>query len=195
MAPAEWDRARSQLDFPPDEPSTPWRERALTRAITLGGAFDPALLGPGTGLNDPEVLTAGLPSVGVVSSAASMAEIWSRTVTTTHGGAALLEPHTVGDVTRCLAAGPTVLRTPPPHARWATGYMLRSGLAPMLGPRSFGHDGAGGQLCFADPDASVGFAFLTNRLRNRDDDRAAGLVDALRLCLETGRGDDARTGQ
>ena len=73
--------------------------------------------------------------------------------------------------------------------------MLRSGLAPMLGPGSFGHDGAGGQLCFADPDADVGFAFLTNKLRNRDDDRAAGLVGALRLCLETGRGDDARTGQ
>ena len=53
----------------------------------------------------------------------------------------------------------------------------------MLGDASFGHDGAGGQLCFADPDAGVGFAFLTNVLRNRDDERAAHIVDALRACL------------
>ncbi len=179
VAPAAWDPARSDLDFPPDSPATPWRQRTMTRAITLGGAFEPGLVAPSSGLNDPVLQAAGIPGVGVVSTARSLAEVWARTI----GSAPLLDPDTVRDATRCVADGPTALGTPPPHARWASGYMLRSGLAPMLGPGSFGHDGAGGQLCFADPDADVGFAFLTNNLRNRDDTRAADLVAALRDCL------------
>ena len=29
-------------------------------------------------------------------------------------------------------------------------------------PRSFGHDGAGGQIAWADPDSGVSFVYLTN---------------------------------
>ena len=32
------------------------------------------------------------------------------------------------------------------------------------GPRTFGHDGAGGQLAWGDPDSGVSFAYLTNGL-------------------------------
>ena len=35
---------------------------------------------------------------------------------------------------------------------------------PMLGPTSFGHDGAGGQSAFADVQSGVGFAYLTNQM-------------------------------
>jgi CubicO group peptidase (beta-lactamase class C family) len=82
-----------------------------------------------------------------------------------------------------LAEGPGVPDLPPPHARWATGFMLRSPIAPMLAESSFGHDGAGGQLAFADSLARVGFAYLTKRLRNHDDDRAERLVGALRTVV------------
>ena len=34
-----------------------------------------------------------------------------------------------------------------------------------LTPTSLGHDGAGGQVAFADPDHEVGFAFLTKSLQ------------------------------
>ena len=44
------------------------------------------------------------------------------------------------------------------------------GKGPMRGfghghsPGTFGHDGAGGQLAWADPDSGVSFAYLTNGL-------------------------------
>ncbi|SDU86109.1 serine hydrolase domain-containing protein [Jiangella alkaliphila] len=184
VAPAGWDRARSRLTFPADAPSTPWRRRTVTRAITLGRAFTPELVGDGTGLDDPAVLAAGLPAVGVVATARALARTWSRVVTETDGAPALLRPEAVRDATRVLAEGPGVLDLPPPHARWATGFMLRSPIAPMLAESSFGHDGAGGQLAFADPVARVGFAYLTNRLRNHDDDRAERLVGSLRSVVD-----------
>ncbi|MBB5788453.1 serine hydrolase domain-containing protein [Jiangella mangrovi] len=183
LAAAGWDRARSQLTFPADAPTTPWRPRTITRAITLGGAFGPELVGDGAGLDDPAVLAAGLPAVGVVSTARALARTWSRVAVATEGEPALLKPDAVADATRPQAEGPGVLDLPPPHARWATGFMLRSPIAPMLAESSFGHDGAGGQLAFADPVAGVGFAYLTNRLRNHGDDRADRLVTALRTVL------------
>ncbi len=183
VAPAAWDRGRSALDFAPDVPGVPWMRRAATRAITLGRAFDPELVGPRSGFNDPEVLAAGIPGVGAVSTARSLARAWSTTIVPTEGGKPLLEPEPIADATRCLAEGESAFGSPAPHARWGTGYMLASELAPMLSSRSFGHDGAGGQLSFADTGADVGFAFLTNRLRNLHDRRAATVVGALRWCL------------
>ena len=48
---------------------------------------------------------------------------------------------------------------------WGTGFMLASPPGqPMLGPRSFGHSGAGGQLAFADPDRHLAFAYVTNQM-------------------------------
>jgi CubicO group peptidase (beta-lactamase class C family) len=183
LAEAAWDHARSDLSFPPDHPDTPWPRRTITRAITLGSAFVPELVGPGTGLNDPALLRHPIPALGVVSSARSLARVWAHTVGGVDGSPPLLGTDAVADASRPVSEGKTALGTPPPHARWATGHMVRSPLAPMLSDRAFGHDGAGGQLCFADPSRNVGFAFLTNVLRNRDDDRAARLVEALRWSL------------
>ena len=53
----------------------------------------------------------------------------------------------------------------------------------MLGPRSFGHAGAGGQLAFADPDYCVGFAYLSNQMGGYGDERARKLTLALRSAL------------
>jgi len=184
LAEATWDPAASDLRFPPDNPDVDWRRRTITRSITLGAAFTPELVGPGTGFNDPEVLRRGVPALGVVSSARSLARSWARLVTPLEGGAPLLDASSCVDAARCRSAGPSVLGTPGPHPRWASGHMVHSALAPMLSNASFGHDGAGGQLCFADPRAGVGFAWLTNVLRNRGDRRAGSMVDALRGCLD-----------
>jgi CubicO group peptidase (beta-lactamase class C family) len=54
----------------------------------------------------------------------------------------------------------------------------------MLGPRSFGHAGAGGQLAFADADRHVGFAYLSNQMGGYGDARARSLTDALRNALD-----------
>ena len=56
----------------------------------------------------------------------------------------------------------------------------RRRLQPMLGPTSFGHAGAGGQLAFADREHRVGFAYLGNQMGGYGDARARELTAALR---------------
>jgi CubicO group peptidase (beta-lactamase class C family) len=54
---------------------------------------------------------------------------------------------------------------------------------PLLCDRSFGHDGAGGQLGFADDEHGVGFAYLSNQMGGIADQRANLLTAAVRSCL------------
>ena len=70
---------------------------------------------------------------------------------------------------------------PPPYQAWGAGVMIPSDWNPYLSPASFGHDGAGGQVAFADLDARIGFAYLTNRLV--DMERGISVVNALRDAL------------
>ena len=71
---------------------------------------------------------------------------------------------------------------PAPWPEWGAGMQLDSEARRYLGPSSIGHDGAGGQVAFADLDARVGFAFVTNRMES-DDPRATRIVTALREAL------------
>lgn len=54
-----------------------------------------------------------------------------------------------------------------------------------LGPRAFGHPGAGGSIGFADPEHDVAFGFVTNTLGPYVlmDPRAQKLVRVLATCL------------
>jgi CubicO group peptidase (beta-lactamase class C family) len=56
------------------------------------------------------------------------------------------------------------------HTRFSHGFMLPQQGDPLasLGPgrNSFGHNGLGGTLTFADPEHKIGFAYVTNRLGN-----------------------------
>jgi CubicO group peptidase (beta-lactamase class C family) len=63
------------------------------------------------------------------------------------------------------------------------GFQLNSEARRFLTANSFGHDGAGGQVAFADPDHRVGFAFITNWMQGPGDTRGTRLVDALRSVL------------
>ncbi|CAN5816022.1 EstA family serine hydrolase [soil metagenome] len=71
--------------------------------------------------------------------------------------------------------------------RFGLGFMLPQEGAEAYGPNlgSFGHAGAGGSLGFADPDARVGFGYVTNRMGSAIlvDPRARALIDALYACL------------
>ena len=55
----------------------------------------------------------------------------------------------------------------------------------MMGPRSFGHDGAGGSMAFADPDSGVAFAYVMNKMQANlsADPRPVALIDAVKACL------------
>lgn len=71
------------------------------------------------------------------------------------------------------------------NSRFGSGFMLDGELAPMLGPSSFGHPGAGGSLGYADPDAKVGYGYIMNQMANgiAGDPRTIALSDAVRSCL------------
>jgi CubicO group peptidase (beta-lactamase class C family) len=71
------------------------------------------------------------------------------------------------------------------ETRFGSGFFLPSSFSPLMGPRSFGHAGAGGSLAFADPDAGVGFAYVMNQMQQNltGDPRPAALVDAVRRSL------------
>ena len=69
--------------------------------------------------------------------------------------------------------------------RWGTGFLLHSPPArPLLGERSFGHDGAGGNLAFGDDAHQVGFGYVVNQMQGMGDERANLLTAALRSCLD-----------
>ena len=56
----------------------------------------------------------------------------------------------------------------------------------MLGGASFGHDGAGGSIAFAEPDLGVAFSHVINRMiaTPHQDRRTAALMAAVRECVD-----------
>jgi CubicO group peptidase (beta-lactamase class C family) len=164
------ERQRAELD----EPGREW----LWRAMTLGGALPPELVGAGAGFNDPRIQAAEVPGAGGIADARALATIWSAAVTATRG-VRLLDDETLDLALHPQVDGPPVFDAPPPWPRWGMGFQLGSDARAYLTDSSFGHDGAGGQVAFADRDHELGFAFLTNQME-AEDDRATRIIDALR---------------
>lgn len=155
----------------------------IQKAMTLGDAFPPALAGDRTGFDNPRVQRAEVPGAGGIATARGLAAAWSATVTSTNG-VRLLEDAVTADMTGVQSEGQPVWFVPGPYPRWGTGFMLTSDAREFLTNRSFGHDGAGGQVAFADPVHRVGFSYVTNLLAGAGDDRGASIVRALRAVLE-----------
>ncbi|MEU4690461.1 serine hydrolase domain-containing protein [Actinoplanes sp. NPDC023714] len=124
------------------------------------------------------VMSAGLASAGGVATASGVARVWSATVTPTKG-VRLLRDTTVQRMCRPRSVGMPRFAEyiEGPWNSWGAGVMIPSDKLKMLSSASFGHEGLGGQLTFADSDARVGFAYLTNQMG--DFDRAASVVEAL----------------
>ena len=99
----------------------------------------------------------------------------------------LLESDLLAELTREHSRGEdlTLLTT----TRFGLGCMLdQPELANAtygLGPKSFGHPGAGGSVGFADPERDVAFGFVTNSLGPYVlmDPRAQRLANVLKTCL------------
>lgn len=154
----------------------------LGLAATLGDALPVALVGPNEGFNDPRLWRAEIPAAGGIADARALARIWSATVCDT-GGIRLLRPDTVATATHEQSAGKPVFEVPPPWPRWGMGFQLDSEARRYLTPDGFGHDGAGGQVAFAEPRLRLGFAYLTNLMEGSGDTRATKVIDALRAVV------------
>ena len=153
----------------------------LDRAMTLGGALTPALVTDEGDFNDLRLQRAEIPGAGGIATARALAAIWSATVTETDG-VRLLDDQTVSAATAVQTEGHPVFDAPPPFPRWGMGFQLDAEARRYLTPVGFGHDGAGGQVAFAEPRLKVGFAFTTNYMEAVDP-RGTAIVDALRGVL------------
>ena len=164
-----------------------WGERAMT----LGGAFTPELITVDGGFNDPLIRAAEIPGAGGIASARALAAIWSATVVETEG-LRLLDDSTIAAATVPQSEGAPVWDVPGPWPRWGMGFQLDSEARRYVTATGFGHDGAGGQVAFAEPSSKIGFAFLTNQMEAIDDVRATTIVDALRDALSVSASLDHR---
>jgi CubicO group peptidase (beta-lactamase class C family) len=171
----------------PDEDSAAAREtarlaeesRVVERSLSMGGAFGFPVEGGIVSFNDPAIQAGEIPAANGISTARSLARLYAACVTAIDGPP-LLWPTSIEDALRVQAEGPQLSGLPDDGARWGTGFQLASPPSqPMLGAASFGHAGAGGQLGFADAEAGVGFAYLSNQMGGYGDARARSLTAAL----------------
>lgn len=150
------------------------------RAFTLGGGgLDPLRLFPAS--NDPSFLGLEMPAANLVGSARDCARLYAVAAGGIDGQQ-LLRPDTIRDAMRVQSQGAPFVGIDE-GIRWGTGFMLDCDKRPMLGPGSFGHDGAGGQLAFGHLDHHLGFGYQTTRPGGLVDERSNALCRALQQCL------------
>lgn len=157
----------------------------LIRSLTLGEAFPMNLVGKNLGFNSTDVHKAEIPGAGGISTAHGISKIWSSVVHETDG-IRLLNDETVKYVTKVQSEGKPFTDLEPPYSKFGMGFQLDSAARGYLTQSSFGHDGAGGQCAFADPEHKIGFAFISSELRGGEveDNRATQLIEVVRSILQ-----------
>ncbi|MBB5957220.1 CubicO group peptidase (beta-lactamase class C family) [Saccharothrix tamanrassetensis] len=156
------------------------------RAGELGGALDSST----AYFTTRAWRAAEFPAANMIADAHSIARMYAATVSDVDG-VRLLNPTTVERMTEIQTDKTPMHGLPPglhiPADRsfnMSLGFWRACPPMPMVGPGSFGHPGSGGSIGFADPDAGVGFGYVTNLWNFRPDDpRAADLSAAVRSCL------------
>jgi len=166
----------ARLTEAPGRPPMPPPEHLLTRIVTMNGALRFPGLDEPHGWNDPALHAIELPGAGAVASATGLAGLYAAAATE------LLRTDRITDLVREVSAGEGFLGFDA-GARWGAGVLLDSAFRPMLGARSFGNDGAGGQFAFGDDEYGVGFAYVSNKMIGHGDARASKLVAALKDSL------------
>ncbi|MET9687598.1 serine hydrolase domain-containing protein [Streptomyces sp. NPDC006514] len=133
--------------------------------------------------NDPAYRGAELPASNGIGTARALARFYGATIGVVEDGARIFTPATTELAGREHSAGPD--RVLVVNTRFGPGYMLHGPASPLLSPASFGHPGRGGSLAFADPEAGIGFGYVTNALAKSvtADPRAQALVRALKSAL------------
>jgi CubicO group peptidase (beta-lactamase class C family) len=134
-------------------------------AIDLGEVTEAALMG----FNEPDALAVGVPGGGAVSTAADLALLYQALL---HNPGELWDPKwltiATSDVRNtfedAMAGGIKTNRTIGLVVAGGDGLGARRGFGHGNSAGTFGHDGAGGQLAWADPESGLSFVYLTNGL-------------------------------
>ena len=130
--------------------------------------------------NHPDFLRAGIPSSSGVADARSLARLFAATLDGSLLGAAGL----AGLTTELARGTDAVLGV---ETAYSSGMQLPWPQLPWLSARSYGHEAAGGSYAFADPDAGIGVAWITDVHPRMGGASPAGLVliDSIRHCLRS----------
>jgi len=117
------------------------------------------------GFNHPDVRAVGVPGGGGVSTAADLALFYQALL---HDPVGMWEPAVLADVTATVRnTYPDYMGTP---ANRTLGLVVKGdddrsymrGMGRTVSPHAFGHNGAGGQIAWGDPNTGTSFCFLTN---------------------------------
>jgi CubicO group peptidase (beta-lactamase class C family) len=148
------------------------------------------VLGGIDGFDWGAIVRAGVPAIGGVASARGLARVYAACLGDVDGRR-LLSDATVARVAAEQVHGPDEVL--PIRTRFGTGFLLGGGrgrppASHMAGDASFGHDGMGGHLAFADPQHGLAFGFTTNqpRVPAGADPCTIELVDALLAARQSG---------
>ena len=144
-------------------PATPDELEAVLgiRALPVTEVTTEALLR----FNEPSVREVGVPGGGGVSSAADMALYYQALM---HDPAAIWKPEVLTDVTSTVRNSfPDFMGVPANRTR---GLIVKGdderahvrGMGRTVSSRTFGHNGAGGQIAWGDPETGLSFCYLTN---------------------------------
>ena len=168
-------------------PATPDELEAAIgiRELPLTEVTTPVLLS----FNQPAVRAVGVPGGGGVSNAADLALFYQALL---RDPLTIWKPEVLSDATSTVRnTFPDYMGTPANRTR---GLVVKGegerahmrGMGRVVGPRAFGHNGAGGQIAWADPDTGVSFCFLTNGIDEhelRQWRRGAGLANRAAACV------------
>lgn len=140
--------------------------RDMTDPSTMTGA---AFVNPPGGaerVNTHAWRAAEIPAANGHGTARALARIYGALA---RGGAlgdvSLLRPESIERAREEQAFGPDAVLGGLPM-RFGLGFMLRQDFMPISpSPNAFGHPGAGGSIGMADPDARVGFGYVTNEMK------------------------------
>ena len=170
------------------EPASPEEMREIfgMPELPVTEVTDEALLS----FNQPDVRAVGVPGGGGVATAATVALFYQALL---HDPDKLWDPDVLADATgRVRNTFPDFLAMGAPANR-ALGVVVagddgnanRRGFGHTQSPRTFGHNGAGGQIAWADPDSGLSFCYVTNgRDLNpiREGRRGIGLSSRAAVC-------------
>jgi CubicO group peptidase (beta-lactamase class C family) len=169
------------------EPTSPDEmEKVLgIRELPVTEVTDDALLG----FNTSEVRAVGVPGGGGVSTASDLAMYYQALL---HNTGKLWDSEVLADVTsRVRNRIPDQMMGV--EANRSLGLVIAGddgksnlrGMGRTVGPRTFGHNGAMGQIAWADPDSGLSFVYLTNgRDLNflRENRRTTALASLAAVC-------------
>jgi CubicO group peptidase (beta-lactamase class C family) len=139
--------------------------------------------------NDPDVRRVGMPGGGAVMRAEDLALFYQAVL---HNPDGMWKPEVLADVTGNVrnhfpdpVTGAPANRTLGLVQAGADGRSNLRGMGRTVSPQAIGHNGAGGQIAWADPATGLSFAYVTNGLDQhvlREPRRTTALASLAAVC-------------